>query len=910
MQKKVENKNKSKDLKPLELLVRYIAVKVYSKRNNIPAMYNNLKRLESVNGKKASYHYQLSKLAYEQEMWTKSLEHINDAIRISSNQTPNKFYLRKANSLIKIGESEKSLTFLEGYLKEEPNNLSVIKKTADQYYKLSQWKNAIEKYKGYLESLPTDSKVNIQLADCYFNVKEYQLAEKGYQQAIDNEDKKLKNKSLVVLYYKLGLVKQLNNDEENANKLFTKVLELDKELESQYYGIGVFHEKYNQTDFAIKAYIHQLWQDENNAQLNFKIASLYKKSYQFELAIEYYEKALKLDKVNARWHYILANCYEELKDYKNAARTYQNAIDRNLKHNQTMHRRLGFVLGKLNKQEEALNAYKKADMFTKPLSVPQNFYKRVISRSRIRYAISYENYSVNNKMVFYESMSGGGMMGSPFAIFDHLIKNQEFNDFIHIWVINSFQVIPKEYRAMDNVIFVKKDSDAYFKYINSAKYLICNSTFQPYVLRKPNQYYLQTSHGIFYKTVGRDSSNTPIGVAGGTRNLLQATHIIVPNEYMANKQPKSYSFEGINSGDIAKVGYPRIDLTLNITDEKKKELSAELGIDPSKKIVYYAPTWRGNSKANNRFDSEKLIGDLTKLATLDANILFRGHPITNSLLKEVNLPENIIVPAPHILTNELLGMSDILISDYSSVFFDYIVTERPIIHYLYDLEEYIQERGLNLSESELPGDIAKTSEELVDIISDRLINNEPSSHYLETKERFCTYDDGKSTERVVNWYFKNQYDDINIIKENNKANSYLFLGGELSDTEKIDNLVNELNYLKEQNNTVSLILDRKVAKNKKKLKMLSGLNKDINLIAHDKNMPVTLEEADAIRQFEATGEFISKRLEEVYIEAHRRQARRLLGDSSFDEINNFETNSNYWCSLTDGMLNENKKVKN
>src|SRR5699024_8643422 len=123
----------------------------------------------------------------------------------------------------------------------------------------------------------------------------------------------------------------------------------------------------------------------------------------------------------------------------------------------------------------------------------------------------------------------------------YLISNDNFKNFIHIWVVNSFKVIPPEFRSMDNVIYVKKGTDAYFKYFSSAQYLICDSTFEPYVVRKPGQFYLQTSHGIFYKTVGRDSSNTPIGVAGGTRNLLQATHIIYPNEFMANKQPRSYS---------------------------------------------------------------------------------------------------------------------------------------------------------------------------------------------------------------------------------------------------------------------------------------------------------------------------------------------------------------------------------
>src|SRR5699024_2892202 len=97
-------------------------------------------------------------------------------------------------------------------------------------------------------------------------------------------------------------------------------------------------------------------------------------------------------------------------------------------------------------------------------------------------------------------------MGNPYAIFNYIINDMNFKDFTHVWVVGSFQVIPDEFRAMDNLIFVKRGSDAYIRYITSAKYLICNSTFEDYVVRKPGQLYLQTSHGIFYKTVGRDSS--------------------------------------------------------------------------------------------------------------------------------------------------------------------------------------------------------------------------------------------------------------------------------------------------------------------------------------------------------------------------------------------------------------------
>src|SRR5699024_3645892 len=163
--------------------------------------------------------------------------------------------------------------------------------------------------------------------------------------------------------------------------------------------------------------------------------------------------------------------------------------------------------------------------------------------------------------------------------------------------------------------------------------------FSDYVVRKPEQFYLQTSHGIFYKTVGRDSKVKHVGVAGSTRNLLQATHIIVPNDFMAEKQPKSYSIKDISTGQIAKIGNPSIDITINASKEFKQQLSEKLKLNPEKKTVFYAPTWRGSSKSNQRFDSKKLISDLKMLATLDANVIFRGHTVTNSLLKDVTFPK-------------------------------------------------------------------------------------------------------------------------------------------------------------------------------------------------------------------------------------------------------------------------------
>src|SRR5699024_12178869 len=113
---------------------------------------------------------------------------------------------------------------------------------------------------------------------------------------------------------------------------------------------------------------------------------------------------------------------------------------------------------------------------------------------------------------------------------------------------------------------------------------------------------------------------SPVGVAGSTRNLLQATHIIVPNDFMAEKQPKSYSIKDIHTGKIAKIGYPRIDITINASKEFKQQLSEKLKLNPEKKTVFYAQTWRGSSKSSNRFDSNKLIIDIKIIVTI--NIIY------------------------------------------------------------------------------------------------------------------------------------------------------------------------------------------------------------------------------------------------------------------------------------------------
>src|SRR5699024_10293404 len=159
----------------------------------------------------------------------------------------------------------------------------------------------------------------------------------------------------------------------------------------------------------------------------------------------------------------------------------------------------------------------------------------------------------------------------------------------------------------------------------------------------------------------------------------------------------------------------------------------------------------------------------------DANVIFRGHTVTNSLLKDVTFPENIILPTPDIQTNEILSIADVLISDYSSVFFDFIPTERPIVHYLYVVVEYTKERGINQTEDEETGTIVKNSNQLDESVKNSLVQTEPSGHYLTAKNRICTYDDGNSSESVERWFLYRDSTVIDLVDSDRESKSNLSL---------------------------------------------------------------------------------------------------------------------------------------
>lgn len=526
-------------------------------------------------------------------------------------------------------------------------------------------------------------------------------------------------------------------------------------------------------------------------------------------------------------------------------------------------------------------------------------------------------------VVFYESMSGARMMDSPYALFLSLYNDPDFEKYHHVWSVRSTDLIPDEFTDDPSVTFVTRGTDAHLYFLALAGHIIGNSLLPEYFVRKYDQKYLNTWHGIAYKTLGRTEAS-PLGAAGSVYNMLQATHVLTPCPYMTEAELTRFSLRGVFSGSMAEIGYPRQDLTLNMTESAADELRDALGLDPTKKTVLYAPTWRGN-KGSARFDGEQLQRDIQALATLDANVIFQAHHIMLRHIKNVDYG-NIIVPPANSTANEILAVVDLLVSDYSSIFFDFLATGNPIVHYLYDYDEYAEDRGLLLDQGDLPGPIVSTADGLVSTVTNLISQPyEPTPEYRQAQARFCPHDDGQACARTIRWFMLGDGSDVKEIEARVRP-TIVFWGGRLDKTRATEAFLDAVSTAaKAYDKDVTLFVSHSVKSNSVAMERISKLDPSISIVArNDFEMIMTADEKRARHTTgtpPASEESPNRitawsRLRRVFVRnapdtepeldpldsMYRREYRRVFGDAKFDELIEFGGLSSFWKKLAQHAL--------
>ncbi|MFW0761880.1 CDP-glycerol glycerophosphotransferase family protein [Staphylococcus cohnii] len=521
------------------------------------------------------------------------------------------------------------------------------------------------------------------------------------------------------------------------------------------------------------------------------------------------------------------------------------------------------------------------------------------TRNIMYYAKLYKSVSVDENYILYQVRDGQSMTDSPYAIFKYLLNDKSYRNFKHIWVVsnNSKQKsYSKLYNKSNNVEFIVKESKDYLFYLTKCKYLINNATFPNYFTKKQSQIYINTWHGTPLKFMGLDIKNNLLESQNTIRNFLSSDYIITPNQHTTEIFKNAFKLKGLKDSSILEMGYPRIDATLNSSkDEVLKKLNKKgINIDNISPILLFSPTWRGQLVSNPEDNIEEMVGIIERLNTeLDYQVILKVHPFIYHKAK-LNKKLKPYLVDDDFETNELLGIIDILVTDYSSIFFDYLVTEKPIIFYTPDFETYEQDRGLYLSVDSLPGPSVHTITDLIYTIKNK--NDFLSfyqDNYIAYKEKYARLNNGNVTQKLVNYIFEKNTS--NITNSSNEKKTILIYPGGMKPNGITTSLMNLLECVDYNQYDVTLFLDK--TNNKEILDNLYSINNNVRVIL--RNGPLLSTTKEYYRNALVRNRGIKTKIEDLIYpkNLYDREFRKMFGDVEFDYAIDFSGYAMFWSSL-------------
>ncbi|MFB4423997.1 CDP-glycerol glycerophosphotransferase family protein [Streptomyces sp. QL37] len=354
------------------------------------------------------------------------------------------------------------------------------------------------------------------------------------------------------------------------------------------------------------------------------------------------------------------------------------------------------------------------------------------------------------RLAVYGAYWNRGVACNPAAVY---AKARELVPHIRgVWVVSSRH----RDRMPPGVPYVIEGSRAYWRTMATATYLVNNSSFPGGFTKRPGQVYLQTHHGTPLKTMGLDQLPYPALTKGVSFERIVAhadqwDFSLSANPHSTEIWDRVYP----SSYEQLPYGYPRNDILCDATDEQTGKIRAELGITPGATVLLYAPTHRDYREGFlPLLDLERLARDLGPGWVL----LVRAHYFYG---RSAGTAEGgrVVDVTGHRVVEELFLAADALITDYSSLMFDYACLDRPIITYVPDWEAYRAARGtyvdlLSGRRGDTPGAVATTEDELREVlVSGAWRSRDADALRAAFRRRFCPYDDGHAAERVVRRVF-------------------------------------------------------------------------------------------------------------------------------------------------------------
>lgn len=335
--------------------------------------------------------------------------------------------------------------------------------------------------------------------------------------------------------------------------------------------------------------------------------------------------------------------------------------------------------------------------------------------------------------VFFESFYGRNASCNPLAIDRELARQAP-------GVTRYWSVVDLSVEVPDGAVAVVEGSPEWWRARGAARLLVVNDWLRRRFARRPGQVVLQTWHGTPLKRLALHRRGfDPRRIAAVLKESRRWNVLIAQNGYGARILRKAYAF---GRRPVWVEGYPRNDV---LVGGDGAEVRRTLGIGAGERVILYAPTWRDDREGIVEFL------DLDRLAdAADAVVLVRGH--SRTLLPGADaVGARVIDVTAYPDISRLLLAADALVTDYSSVMFDFTVTGKPIYFFTPDLDHYRGElRGFYFDLAEqAPGPLTSTQDALEQALADDAIAGVYASRYEAWRARFNSRDDGRAAERVV-----------------------------------------------------------------------------------------------------------------------------------------------------------------
>ncbi|PTJ79494.1 bifunctional glycosyltransferase/CDP-glycerol:glycerophosphate glycerophosphotransferase [Staphylococcus kloosii] len=389
----------------------------------------------------------------------------------------------------------------------------------------------------------------------------------------------------------------------------------------------------------------------------------------------------------------------------------------------------------------------------------KNIVKKNKMKNRSKYLLFDKEENVDANTVIFESFGGKNYSDSPKYIYEYM--QNHFPQLNYIWVFNK----PKDNLIMGNAKKVKKGSAAYYEAYSKAKFWVTNARLPQYLNKKDNQEYIQTWHGTPLKRLGNDMKVVRMPgttTANYKKNFHNETmrwdHLVSPNRYSTEIFKSAF---WMNEERVWEIGYPRNDVLVNRSNDEdfKNRLRKDLNIPEGKKIIMYAPTWRDDEfikKGQYLFDLRINLENLQKELGDEYVVLLRMHYLISNALDLKGYEDFAVDVSNYNDISELYLITDALVTDYSSVMFDFGILKRPQFFFAYDIEKYDKGlRGFYMDYmNDLPGEIFTDEFKLAKELKNLDKHKEQYKDKIEQfYEKFCSLETGEASKFIGNYIY-------------------------------------------------------------------------------------------------------------------------------------------------------------